>query len=272
MRREAVERGYEVEEIDADAACKLCPVLRRDAVWKALLERDPLDLDVHAIHQGLLRGAKQRGTYILLSSPVTKLTKSDSTWTIETEKERFSAGAVINAAGAWGDHVARCAGVPTIGLRPLLRTAFTFDAPAGYAPNSWPFTYDIEEKLYFKLENGIVLASPMDEVETPASDVTPDYMDIAMAADRLQQMTTLEISHIRHKWAGLRTFAPDRELVIGESKQAPGFFWLAGQGGIGIMTAPAAAEVLTGLVLNRELPTRYKELGCKAELLSPERF
>lgn len=272
MLKEAQERNYNVGELGVEETMQLCPVLRRERVWGSLLERDSIDLDVNAIHQGFLKGFRGRGGELLLNAEVTAISKSGGSWQIRSSQGDFTAPIVINAAGAWCDKIAVMAGAQSIGLEPKLRTVFTFDAPADALPNSWPFTYDVEEKFYFKLEHGIILASAYDEIPSPPCDATPDFMDIAMAADRIQQSTTLDITHIRNKWAGLRTFAPDRELVVGEDTAQKGFYWVAGQGGIGLMTAPAVAETLVSLITKQTLPEYLLAEKISPTILSPSRF
>jgi D-arginine dehydrogenase len=179
---------------------------------------------------------------------------------------------LVNAAGAWGDVVAEQAGVAPLKLRPLRRTVFTFAAPQGVAPNAWPFVYDTAEEFYFKLENGIILASTFDEVESAPVDARPEEYDIALGIDRIQNATTLDIRTLKNRWAGLRTFAPDRELVVGEDGDRQGFFWVSGHGGIGLMTAPAVAEALASLVTSGELSQEMINRGVTRELLAPQRF
>jgi D-arginine dehydrogenase len=272
MLSEVLERQYQVKELDASEALKLCPILREDRLWKALLELDGYDLDVHAIHHGCLKALKQSGGKVFLNSEVHTMTLAEGTWEIRSSHGTFATRVVVNAAGAWADIVASRAGIRPLGFKALRRTALTFDAPAGADHAAWPFVYDIEEKFYFKLEHGQILASPADETELPACDVSYDDLDIAVAADRIQNVARIEISHVRNKWAGFRVFSPDRDLVIGEDDSAPGFYWLAGQGGVGIMTAPGAALALASMVEQRPLPASLTTLGLTQAMLSPTRF
>jgi D-arginine dehydrogenase len=272
MRQEALDRKYKVSELSADQVVQRCPVLRRDRVAKGLLEEDTLDLDVHGMLHGYIRGLRARGGTLVLNAEVASICKDGDLWKAQVGDTEYVSPVLINAAGAWGDVIAKKAGVIPLPLRPLRRTVFTFEAPAGVAANSWPFVYDTAEEFYFKLENGIILASAFDEIESVPCDVRPEEFDIAVAIDKIQTVTTLDIRSLKNKWAGLRTFAPDRELVVGEDSDAPGFYWVAGHGGIGLMTAPGAAQALASLIVNGGIPQSLSELGVTKEALAISRF
>lgn len=272
MRLEALERKYRVRELTADQVVSLCPVLRRDKVAMGLLEEDTLDLDVHGMMQGYIRGLRARGGIIEANTEVERIEWDGSLWLVRSGERVFSAPVLINAAGAWGDTIALKAGVKPLNIRPLRRTVFTFEAPEGAAPNSWPFVYDTAEQFYFKLENGIILASAFDEIESPPCDAWPDDYDIAAAIDRILSVTTLDIRSLKNRWAGLRTFAPDRELVIGLTNDHPGFYWLTGHGGIGLMTAPAVAQALAGIIASGALPKQLADLNLTEVALAASRF
>ena len=154
---------------------------------------------------------------------------------------------------------------------PKRRTAFTFDAPAGAALEKMPMVIDFDESWYFKPEVGQFLASPADETPSEPCDAQPDEMDIAIAVDRIEMATTLQIRRLKNKWAGLRSFVPDKNLVVGYDS-VPGFFWLAGQGGYGIQTAAAAGRLAASLALDAKLPGDIVELGVTEKALSPLRF
>jgi len=166
----------------------------------------------------------------------------------------------------------RLAGARPIGLRPLRRTAITFDGPKDTDTRSWPLVIDADEDFYFKPEGAQLLASPCDETPSEPCDTSPEEYDVALAADHVQRSTTLEISHIRNSWAGLRSFVEDRSIVIGMDAERDGFFWLAGQGGFGIMTAPSAARATAGLIVNGTLPENLQAIGLTPAMLSPERL
>jgi len=179
---------------------------------------------------------------------------------------------LINASGAWADVVAGLAGAKPVGLVPKRRTAFTFDAPAGMALAAMPMVIDFDETWYIKPEVGQFLGSPADETPSAPTDAQPEEMDIALAVDRIQTATTLQIHRIKNKWAGLRSFVADKNLVIGYDGAADGFFWLAGQGGYGIQTAAAAGRLAAALAQGKALPGDIAELGVSEAALSPARL
>ena len=272
MRREAIDRKYKVSELSADEVFQRCPVIRRDRVAKGLLEEDTLDLDVHGILHGYIRGLRARGGTLVLNAEVDSISRDGDLWRVQIKDKEYVSPVLVNAAGAWGDVIAKKAGLNPLRLRPLRRTVFTFEAPAGIAANSWPFVYDTAEEFYFKLENGIVLASAFDEIESVPCDARPEEFDIAVAIDKILTATTLDIRSLKNKWAGLRTFAPDREMIVGEDSSASGFYWVAGHGGIGLMTTPGVAQALASLIVSDELPQSLSALGVTREALSPSRF
>ena len=193
-------------------------------------------------------------------------------WLVETPAGAFIAPVVVNAAGAWCDVVARLAGARPVGLTPKRRTAITFDAPPGFEIASWPLVAGIGEDFYFKPEAGRLFASPADETPVPPSDVQPEELDVAITVERIQAATGLEIRRIASKWAGLRSFVADKTLVAGFDGSAEGFFWLAGQGGFGIQTAPSMGRIVAALATGGALPPDLAELGVEAAALSPSRF
>jgi D-arginine dehydrogenase len=252
---------------------RLQPLLRPEAAGGgAIFEPEADDMDVAAIHAGFLRGARANGGVLQVNAEVAALDRKEGRWTIRlTSGETIAAANIVNASGAWADVVAQMAGARPVGLVPKRRTAFTFDAPAGLGLDTMPMVIDFDESWYFKPEVGQFLASPADETPSPPCDAQPDEMDIAVAVDRIEKATTLQIRRIRNKWAGLRSFVADKNLVVGFDT-LPGFFWLAGQGGYGIQTAAAAGRLAAGLALDGRLPGDIAELGVTEKALSPLRF
>jgi D-arginine dehydrogenase len=195
--------------------------------------------------------------------------RSGTAWEVQTERaDTYSAPVIVNAAGSWADEVARLAGVAPMGLTPKRRTIITFDGPDEADVSSWPFVKTVDEELYFAPESGRLFASPMDEVDTDPCDAQPDDYEVALAAHRVEDRTTMKVRRIVHKWAGLRTFSPDRKPVAGFAADADGFFWLAGQGGFGLQTSPAMAAVSESLICGTPWP--LDEVA--AEDVSPLRF
>jgi len=261
-----------VRGLAAEEALALCPALRRDWLGYAIHEPDAMDMDVHAIHQGFLRGLRARGGEIVTSAEVTALARRGTLWEAATSAGRWEAPIVIDAAGAWADEVARLAGVSPVGLVPKRRTAFTIDPPARHDTSRWPMVIDIEETLYFKPESGRLLVSPADETPVAPCDIQPEELDVAEAADRLEARTDIEVRRVVRKWAGLRSFVRDKTPVVGPAPDAPGFLWLAGQGGYGIMTSPAMGRLATAFATGEPVPADLLKLGLAAADILPDRL
>jgi D-arginine dehydrogenase len=235
-----------VREIGPDDVRQYCPVVRPEWYSRAMLKPAAMDIDVDAVHQGFLRGIKQRGGRVVASATVRGLARRDGLWRAATSQGEFAAPTVVNAAGAWADEVASLAGVRRIGLIPMRRTAFITDPPDGLgaAVAGWPMIADVTETFYFKPESGRLLVSPADTTPVPPGDARPDDLDVAIAAARLEAATTLVIRRVRHAWAGLRSAVPDDTPVVGEAPDAAGFIWAAALGGYGVQTAPATGRIV----------------------------
>jgi D-arginine dehydrogenase len=260
-----------VRRVDAEEARALCPILREDYVAAAALELGSADIDVDALHQGWLRQLRARGGELAVDAEVTGLTRERGGWRVETPGRAISAGVVVNAAGAWADRVGGLAGARPVGLEPCRRTALIVDAPQGADTRTWPMVIDIDEQFYFRPDSGGLLLSPGDETPSEPCDVQPEELDIAIAVDRVQGATSLDVRRIRRSWAGLRSFVADRTPVAGFAPDAPGFFWLAGQGGYGIQTAPAMGRVAAALVRGESLPADLARFGVNTDDLRPDR-
>lgn len=257
--------------LDSAAACALVPVLRPEKVRGAVFEPDAADMDVHAIHQGYLRGLRRAGGSLVCDAEVTALQHAAGRWQVQAGGRAFEAPVLINAAGAWADVVAALAGLPGIGLEPRRRSAFIFAPPDGLASANWPLTIGIGEDWYFKPDAGMLLGSPANADPVAPQDIQPEELDIALAIDRIQTMTSLTIRRPTRTWAGLRSFVADGDLVGGFDPRAAGFFWLAAQGGYGIQTSAAMGEACAALVRGLPLPQRIAAYGLSAEMLSPAR-
>jgi len=260
--------------IGPEEALALSPLLRPEtAAAGGAYERDAADIDVNALHQGYLRLLRQRGGKMLTDAQVTALKRSGrsgANWLIESTAGVFQAGIVVNAAGAWADRVAGLAGIPPMRIQACRRTAVLVELAAGEISDDWPLTVDIEESYYFKPDAGLLLVSPADETPVEPCDAQPEELDVAIAIDRLEKATRATVARVRRKWAGLRSFAPDRSPVIGFDAGAPGFFWLAGQGGYGIQTAPAASALAAALLRDEATPPALA--GFDPAAVSPRRF
>ncbi len=255
-----------------DEACAMVPVLRPDRVVGAIHDPGAADIDVDALHQGYLRGLRRDGGAVVCAAEVTTLRRDGGGWLLDAGGQRYAAPVVVDAAGAWADEVARRAGVAPIGLTPKRRSAFTFAAPEGLDTRRWPLATGIAEDWYFKPDAGMLLGTPANADPVEPHDVQPEELDIATGIHRIEQMTTLAIRRPARTWAGLRSFVADGDLVGGFDPAAPGFFWLAAQGGYGIQTSPAMGEACAALVRGEPIPPRIAAFGLTAAMLGPERL
>ena len=258
-----------LERLDAEAARRQHPLLRADYVAGALRDQGSSDIDVNALHQGYLRQFAARGGTLTTKAEVTGLVR-DGTWRIETKAGTFQAPIVVNAAGAWADTVGQTAGAEPIGLVPKRRAAMLVEAPSGM--DHCPMVVDIDEQFYLKPDAGRLLISPANEDPDMPSDVQPTEMDIALCIDRIQTAFDLPIRRIESRWAGLRSFVADKCPVVGYSERAEGLFWLAGQGGYGIQTAPALSQLAAAMVLGNALPEPILAEGLAPEDLAVGRL
>ncbi len=257
--------------LTGDEARALVPVLGPQVVAGAH-EIVARGIDIHALHQGFIRGLRVRDGDLHTNSEVRGLVYANGSWQVETTDAAYRAPVVINAAGAWGDTVAALAGVRPLGLQPMRRTALTFRPDDGVEIAHWPITVEIGEAFYFKPESGLLMVSPADETPSPPCDAQPEEMDIALAIDRLEAATSLRVRHVAHKWAGLRTFTSDRTPVAGFDPVTLGFFWLVGQGGYGIQTAPGLGQIAAALAMGKDVPPPIVDSGFRATDLAPARL
>jgi len=234
------------------------------------LMNQQLDGDAH----NLAAAAGHRGARFLFNQTVVQVLERGGRvrGVVLADGTRLEAPVVINAAGPWCDVIADLAGVPRIGLQPKRRSAFTFAPPAGMDARAWPCFISADETWYVKPDAGVLLGSPANVDPMEPQDVQPEELDIAQGIDRIERWTTLEIRRPLRTWAGLRSFSPDGDLVGGFDPDAEGFFWLAGQGGYGIQTAPAMGEACAALAAGEPLPARFAAFGLTEAMLSPRRL
>ena len=261
----------DVDWLDEDGLRHECPLLRvggKDAV-KGFIDRAALKLDGHALLQAYLHLLRMHGGEVLTNARIASIDRAGTAWRVQTERDEVhEAPVLVNAGGAWADAVARLAGVKPVGLQPMRRTIIVFDAPDGVDVARLPFTKTVPDELYFGPEAGRIFASPMDEVPSDPCDAQPDEYEMALAAHRVEERTTVSVRRIEHRWAGLRTFAPDRLPVVGFAPDAEGFFWLAGQGGAGLQTSPAIARIVVSLIADAP----WSVADVSPADLSPARF
>jgi D-arginine dehydrogenase len=261
-----------LERLDGDEAVRRVPILRRDVVVAGLYDPDVADMDVNAIHRGFLRMASKAGARLQCDARVDAIARDGGVWLVAAGGDRFEAPVVVNAAGAWADEIGQMAGLAPIGLTPMRRTAIIVDGPDGIDAQGWPAVDRAAIESYFKPDAGKLMMSPGDETPVPPQDVQPDDFDVAVVIDWFETVTTLPVRQVRHRWAGLRSFVADRAPVVGFDEGGDGFFWLAGQGGYGIMLAPVLGRVTASLIATGALPADLAPGGLDAADLAPARL
>jgi len=280
-RGDALEAMYaDVSRLTPDAqlvsptdAREFFPPLRPELIDCALYEPHSMEVDVHALHQGFVRGLRDRGGRVHTGAGVTQLRRIDGLWHVHTtDGSVHTAPLVVDAAGAWADVVGALAGADPIGLVPMRRSVFMVAAPDDLDTANLATLSDMDEKFYIKPEGAQLLCSPADETPTEPSDARPDELEIARAFDDIAEATTLTGRHLRSSWAGLRSFVPDRTPVVGFDTKLEGFFWCAGQGGYGIQTCAALARVGATIVRGEPLPADVIARGLDEADLSPSRL
>ena len=251
--RQMLAEGQGLRELTVNEARAMVPAIRPEYPVAAAIEDDAFDIDVAALHQGFLRQFRRRGGEMALRNRAGKIEFRSGKWEVTTSTGAvYRAPVVVNAAGAWGDHVAKIAGVTPIGLTPCRRTGIILD-PAPWDVQNWPSVNDVAHLWYSRPEARTkFMISPADETPMEPGDVQPDELDVAIAVDRMQKALDIEVRRVERTWAGLRSFTPDRNLAIGFDPGVEGFFWCIGQGGYGIQTSPAAGKLVADLILGRD--------------------
>ena len=259
-----------VRRLSAEATLELLPGFRPPAVaGGAVHEPDAMSIDTAALLHGFVAGTRRRGSAVLTTAEaISAVSPGRSRWVTTIGDRELTSTHIVNAAGAWGDVVAGRCGVPPIGLQPMRRTAAIVPAPEWVG--AWPLVMDITGRYYVEPESGGLLVSPADETPSEPCDARPEEIDVARGLDQLAAATEVPVRSVRRAWAGLRTFAPDRVPVLGEDPGAPGFWWLVGQGGAGIKTAPALAALLTSQLVGAG--ASLDEAATLTRELAPQRF
>lgn len=264
--------GIAVEWLDTAAMLARAPMLNPAYAAAAYFDPDYWDIEVDALLQAYARHARRHGAHILEGRRIAGASRAGNTWMIDTGGETIAAGTLVDAAGGWADNVARLCGVAPVGIVPHRRTAITVDLPEGIDASRLPEVNEVEEIFYFKPEGGRLLASPADATPCEPADVQPEELDIAYAAHYVEEATTLAVRRVFKSWAGMRSFSADRLPVIGPATDAPSFFWLAGQGGYGILTSPALGSLAAARLTQSPVPELLSREGITAETFSPARF
>lgn len=234
--------------VTPEEAAERCPVLRTDRIVDAVWEEDAQDLDVDLITGGFRRMMRAGGGHLVTSARVEALRREGGLWIAETKAGSFAAPVLVNAAGAWASQVAAMAGAAPIRVQPKRRSAAVVPPPAGTDAKDWPLFTDAKETWYAKPSAGKLIVSPADAEPMEPCDAWPDDMVVAEGLHRFSEAVTFEVTRVERTWAGLRSFAPDGEPLVGFDSRAEGFFWLAGQGGYGVQTAPAISALAAALI------------------------
>ena len=259
---------FNMQEIGMDQARAHVPVLNPKTSAYAAYRADAHDLDADRLLQSYTAQARRGGVNIVQKAQATAISKTANVWQVRAGAETYHASILINAAGAWVDEIARLAGIAPLGFQPYRRSMARIPAPGGHDVSTWPFLDGVNERWYAKPDAGKWIVSPSDEDPVEPHDAWADDMVLAEGLARYEEMVTEPVTRLETSWAGLRTFSPDRALVIGADVSDPTFYWLGGQGGYGFQTAPAASRLIADLVTGQA-----PEIGADiARALSPSRF
>lgn len=260
----------EIERLSPEQALTRVPILRPDYVAAAFYDPNFWDIEVENLLQGYVKGARRNGSEILEDHEILAARHDGTAWILKTSGGEIRAKVVVNAAGAWADPVAALFGAGPVGIVPHRRTAITVDLPDGVDAAALPEINEIDEDFYMKPEGGRLLASPADATPCEPSDVQPEEIDVAWAAHYVEEATTVTVRRIVKSWAGLRSSSADKLPVIGFAADHPDFFWLAGQGGYGILTSPALGAFAASLLTDTSMPEDVE--GVSSALFDPRRF
>jgi D-arginine dehydrogenase len=262
----------EARMLTAAEAAHRVPILNAASIAAAVLLPEVKDIDAAALLQGYLKLFRAQDGTLLLDSQVTAIARDRGLWRITTASGEVRAKTIVNAAGAWADEIGGYAGIARKGFVPTRRTMVVVDGPPDIDVRAWPLVADAAETFYFKPDGARLVVSPADRFPVPAHDVQAEEWDVAVAIDRLESATSLRVRRVEHRWAGLRTFAPDEEPVIGFDPDAADFLWAAGFGGFGVQAAHAAGVCCEALVCEQPLSAALTQMGVDLERLSPRRL
>jgi glycine/D-amino acid oxidase-like deaminating enzyme len=261
-------KAMDYDPISVDEARAIVPILNPDVVALAGYAVHADDVDTDLLIQGFAREARGQGAQIVTKAQVTGIRKDASGWQVTSAAGEFAARMIVNAAGPWVDQIAALAGVKPLGFTPYRRSMARIPAPGGHDVSRWPMIFGPGEDWYAKPDAGALIVSPAEEDLMEPHDAWADDMVLAEGLARYEEMVTEPVTRLISSWAGLRTFSPDRVLVIGRDPREPAFFWLAGQGGYGFQTCPAASQLAADLISGR---APELDAGLVAAL-SPARF
>lgn len=247
---DVVEMG--VTPIGPSEAQDLVPILDPSKVALAAYHADAHDIDTDRLMQDFRREILAHGGELLTRTRVTAISKTETGWRVTAGEKVFEVRTLVNAAGAWADRIGQMAGIAPMGIVPHRRSMARIPAPGGHDVSRWPMFFGTGEAWYAKPDAGALIVSPADADPCDAHDAFANDMTLAEGLDRYGRMVTEPVTRLLSSWAGLRSFAPDKSLVLGRDPDCPEFIWCAGQGGYGFQTAPAASQLLADLVLARQ--------------------
>lgn len=252
-------------------ATALVPILDPSHITGAGYHAEAWDIDTDRMVQHFAKTIRTNGA-VHCNQSVTAITRTAQGWEVTTNgganAQTLHARHIVNASGAWADTIAKLAGIAPLGLTPMRRSMARMPAPGGHDVSGWPMLIGAGESWYAKADAGAWLVSPAEEDPTTPHDAYADDMVLAEGIARYQPFVTEEVTRVTSSWAGLRTFSPDRCLVIGPDASDPTFLWCAGQGGYGFQTAPAASQLLADLASGTPSPLDAATIAA----LSPSRF
>lgn len=255
-----LDRVQGVSECSVDEAMELVPILRRENIHRASIEKSVQDIDVDLLLQTRLKTCRNNGTRFYQSNRITKLERQDSVWKLAIDGGEIQAPVIVNAAGAWADEVAGMAGIQALGLTPCRRSAALIQIPDNFNIAEWPVFSSVLVDWYAKPVSGKMMVSPAEEIVVQPHDAFVDDLVLAEGIDRYQKMVNVDVTRVEHSWAGLRTFTPDRIPVVGYDPRIDGFFWLAGQGGYGIETSPALSTLAAQLLTREAISAQAQDI------------
>lgn len=262
----------ELEPLDEAEMLARLPILKPDYAAAAFYDPNFWDIEVESLLQGYVKGARRNGAEIRERHAVLSARHDGQVWTVETASGTVRAKIIVNAAGGWADPAAEMFGIKPLGIIPHRRTAITIDLPEGIDISDMPEINEVDEDFYMKPDAGRLFASPADATPCEPGDVQPEELDVAWAAHYIEEATTIPVRRVAKSWAGMRSFSPDKLPVIGFAPDRPDFFWLAGQGGYGILTSPALASLAASLLGGAALPEGFKAQVLDPHLFSPLRY
>ena len=251
---------------------RMVPLIKTEGLMAALYDEHARDLDVDLLLQGYMKLFRARGGSVMTATEVTGFTRHYGAWQVQTSDGDLSAAMVVNAAGAWATTIARLAGAQDIEVTPKRRSAVLLDLPESANVDQWPLCFGAGETFYFKPMGGRLILTPADATPVDPHDAWADDMALAEAVEKFHNVVDFEVTHIGQTWGGLRSFAADGNPVAGFDETVDNFFWLAGQGGYGIQTAPALSRLATAVIDGQQIPEDIAAQGLEPATISPARF